>query len=348
VNFSSSTFQRILLCFLLLACTILQWAKAQSGEPASTMKSREPSIARSGSCQTGRKSVDFDEVQRSLQPVVNAYLQTSGGAGLSIGIYRDGDFYCFNYGEMDQDSHIAPTSRTLYEIGSVTKTFTGILLAQAVEDRKLALEDDVRKYLPGSFPNLSFDGHPIRVKDLASQTSGLPHNSTKIPDGATPELIVRLEKENDTAHFLDSLHAVHLDHVPGRDLQYSNTSFGLLGIILERVYQMPFEELVRNKLARSLGMQNTSILLSNSQEALFALGHAHDGAPRPSLILGVPGSGGLRSNIDDLLLYARANAEAKSGPLAVSHQLCRRRRIGWRGARVGDRQDWQGRNPHLP
>lgn len=136
-----------------------------------------------------------------------------------------------------------------------------------------------------------------------------------------PIKIVLFEKENDTDHFLRSLHAVHLDHVPGQKLQYSNAGFGLLGIILERVYQMPFEELVRNKIARPSGMQYTGIMLSGSQTALLAPGHSSNGTSRPSLLLGVLGSGRLRSNIDDLLLYAQANAETKSGPLAASHRL---------------------------
>ncbi len=256
-----------------------------------------------------------------VQPAVSAYRRSPDRAGLSIGIFRAGHFYCFNYGAASQRDPAPPTSQTIYEIGSITKTFTGILLAKAVEAGKLKFDDDIRKHLPGEFPNLTYEGHPIRIIDLANQTSGLPQNSTHIPDGAAPDLIVRLERENDAGHFLEGLRSLKLDHVPGRDLHYSNAGFGLLGIILERAYGMPYQELVQTQLATPMGMRNTGIQLSASQEKRFAPGYSDKGDPRPSLILGVPGSGGLRSDVDDLLLYARANATARTGPLAVSHEL---------------------------
>ena len=261
------------------------------------------------------------ELKVVVQPAVDEYRRRAGRAGLSIGIYRNSKFTCFNSGDVSKSDISTPTSQSIYEIGSITKTFTGVLLAGAVDAGMLRLDDDIRKYLPGDFPNLAYEGHPIRIIDLANQTSGLPRNSTRVPEGATPDDIVRLERDNDTAHFLDSLHALKLDHVPGRDFQYSNAGFGLLGIILEKAYGMPYDQLVRVAIATPLGMQDTGIQLSGSQLQRFVPGHSDDGQPRPSLILGVPGSGGLRSNVDDLLLYARANATARSGPFALSQQL---------------------------
>ena len=67
--------------------------------------------------------------------------------GLSIGIYKNGKEFYYNYGSLEKDKHVLPTSATVYEIGSITKTFTGILLAQAFLDKKIKLDDDIRKYL---------------------------------------------------------------------------------------------------------------------------------------------------------------------------------------------------------
>ena len=256
-----------------------------------------------------------------VQPAVDEYRRPGGRLGLSIGIFREGKFTCFNFGDTSKSDISTPTSQSIYEIGSITKTFTGVLLAGAVDAGLLKFDDDIRKYLPGKFPNLVYEGHPIRIIDLANQTSGLPRNSTHIPEGATPDDIVRLERDNDTARFLESLHALKLDRAPGRELQYSNAAFGLLGIILEKVYGMPYDELVRAAIANGLAMHDTGIQLSESQQKRFVPGHSNDGQPRPPVILGVPGSGGLRSDVDDLLLYARANATARTGPFVVSHQL---------------------------
>jgi D-alanyl-D-alanine-carboxypeptidase/D-alanyl-D-alanine-endopeptidase len=256
-----------------------------------------------------------------IRDYADRFIKEPNRSGLSMGVYLRGVTYFYNCGEVTRGSHISPTPETIYEIGSITKTFTGILLAHAVMDKKLRLDDDIRKYLPGEYPNLAFQGQPIRVIDLANQASGLPQNSTIIPNGASADDIVRLEKANDTSQFLNDLHSVRLDHAPGRDLQYSNAGFGLLGIILEEAYGSTFETLVRKHVAGPLGMRDTAINLAPSQQKRFAPGYSEDGALRPSLLLGVPASGGLRSTVRDLMRYVQANATARRGPIFLSQQL---------------------------
>lgn len=82
--------------------------------------------------------------------------------------------HVYNYGTVKKGEHILPTSNTYYEIGSIIKTFTSRLLAKAVVDKKVSLDDDVRKYLQGDYANLQYKNHPIRLRDLASYTSALP------------------------------------------------------------------------------------------------------------------------------------------------------------------------------
>ena len=86
----------------------------------------------------------------------------------------------YHYGTMDKKTMQLPDNQTIYEIGSITKTFTGTLLAQALLDKKISLDDDIRKYLPEKYPNLEYENQPILVKHLANHTSRLEGFPTDI------------------------------------------------------------------------------------------------------------------------------------------------------------------------
>jgi CubicO group peptidase (beta-lactamase class C family) len=104
----------------------------------------------------------------------------------------------YNFGTTAEGQSLPPNDSTIYEIGSITKTFTTILLAHAVSEGKAAWNDDIRRYLNGDYPNLAFRGKPITLFQLANLTSSLPnslgdpphaydHAPTK-PPGATPRV----------------------------------------------------------------------------------------------------------------------------------------------------------------
>src|SRR5258707_2534924 len=122
------------------------------------------------------------------------FMNSSKHIGLSIGTYNNGDEYAYHYGTIDKHKHVLPDNQTVYEIASLTKSFTGILLAQAVVDKKIALNDDVRKYLDGKYLNLVYKGKPVRITDLATHTSGLPKNIPDYPSNLTPNEIFTLYK----------------------------------------------------------------------------------------------------------------------------------------------------------
>jgi len=75
--------------------------------------------------------------------------------GVSIGVLTEGSSYTYNYGSEDKGAKTAPAADNLYPIASITKTFTGTLLAQAATEKRLSLKDDVRKYLAEPYPNLA-------------------------------------------------------------------------------------------------------------------------------------------------------------------------------------------------
>ena len=113
---------------------------------------------------------DIDEVAATL--IVQPLLHST-----SIGVVYRGKEFIRHHGDMEAGKSTPPTDAPLYEIGSLSKTMAGTLMAKAVLERKLGLEDDVRTYLQGAYPNLQYQGEPIRIRHLLSHTSGLPNMS---------------------------------------------------------------------------------------------------------------------------------------------------------------------------
>jgi CubicO group peptidase (beta-lactamase class C family) len=188
------------------------------------------------------------------------FLQDTHHIGLSIGIYDAGAEHQYYFGSVSKDEHIPPTSTTLYEIGSVTKSFTGILLAQAVVDKKINLEDDVQEYLGKRYANLAYEGVPVKIVHLANHTSGLPKNIPQTTHSLTPADMLALYQHYSETAFLKDLAAVSLRQQPGTVYAYSNADVELIGIILEQVYGMSYCDLLEKYITRPNQMPLTTLL----------------------------------------------------------------------------------------
>ena len=171
------------------------------------------------------------KIDRVVQTSVKSFMKSGSRVGLSLGIYNQDKIYTYNYGSTQKKKQILPTNNTIYEIGSISKTITGLLLAQAVIDKKVNLDDDVRKYLSGSYPNLEYDGHPIKLFQLLNHTSGLPFNiwqtqaiTENTNKDSLPYILSLNEKKYTKKQFLEDLHNVKIDTIPGIKLSYSNSA----------------------------------------------------------------------------------------------------------------------------
>lgn len=220
-----------------------------------------------------------NSVDSVVEQAAQRFMMVPESVGLSVGIFKDGQTFVYNYGTVEKGSHQLPTSQTIYPIASITKTFTGALLAQAVVDGKMKLDDDIRTYLPGDYPNLAYQGHPIRLFHLLNHRSGLPFllpnrpeafTNTNTPASAIAMELLEPYTRND---FYADLHEVRLDTLPGITFRYSNTGAQLAGYILERVYGDSFEKLVHQKLTQPLAMSDTKITLTPMDQFRFAKGY---------------------------------------------------------------------------
>lgn len=268
-----------------------------------------------------QKPIDFAVEQAAQQ-----FMTAPQAVGLSIGIFKDGQTYVYNYGEVEKGGQQLPTGQTIYPIASITKTFTGALLAQAVVEKKVRLGDDIRQYLSGDYPNLAYQGQPIRLFHLINHRSGLPFMLPDRPDAfsdtTVPSSTIAAELlQNYTQQdFYTDLRNVRLDNTPGYTFKYSNAGAQLLGYILERIYRIPYEDLVRQKITGPLAMHQTKITLTPTEQADVAPGYNCSGVQMPPIPDQLQAAAALKSTVTDMLTYVQWNVAEQTEATKLAHR----------------------------
>lgn len=267
--------------------------------------------------------------------------------GIVLGIIEaDGSMRVLHYGSAGPDTRpLGP--RSLFEIGSITKTFTGILLGDAVARGEVALEDPVSKHLPEGVTVPSWGDRRITLLDLATHRSGLP----RMPDNFEPADPGNPYADYTAGDIYEFLSSHELRRAPGEEAEYSNFGMGLLGHVLERVSGMGYEGLVRERILAPLGMEMTGITLAGEPAEWLTKGHDQTGAVVSYWdVMTLAGAGGLRSNVLEMLAYVRANIDPPDSPLGQAIRLAHAPRsrfgersaigLGWQIAELGDRRLW--------
>jgi len=272
---------------------------------------------------------DADPILLSMEKHADSLVLDAKISSVSIGIFHNGKEYIGHYGELDNGKQNKPTDSTIYEIASVSKTMAGVLAAQAELDGRLDLDDDVRKYLDGEYPNLEYHGHPIRIKHLLTHTSRLPKYLPEDLnalfddiDETLPFKIHEIEKGYGKQAFYADLHQLKLDTIPGTIYDYSNVDTELLAHILERIYKKDYEQLLKEYVLDKAGMPNTKINLTNDDEEYLANGYGETRKIVPHLINPLWGAGGgVKSTMPDLINYMKFQLDATDQVVQRSHQL---------------------------
>ncbi|MCW5548101.1 MAG: serine hydrolase [Opitutaceae bacterium] len=210
-----------------------------------------------------------------------------------------------------------PPEAIIFEIGSITKVFTGLLLAQAVLDGKTGLDDPIAKHLPADL-TLDPSVAAITLAQLASHTSGLP----RLPDNLNPTNPADPYANYGTEQLHDFLRRHRLEAPAPQPAAYSNLGTGLLGHLLAGIYGMTYAELVAAKITRPLGLDDTVITLNPEQESRFAIPHSGSTAVLPWSLNVLAGAGALRSTAADLAYFAQELMNPES-PLAEAFALAR-------------------------
>lgn len=227
--------------------------------------------------------------------------------GVTIGVVQHGVRRIFSYGTVKPDS--------VFEIGSITKTFTGLLLAQSVAQKKARLDEPVRALLPAGTVAAPASGPEITLLDLSAQRSGLP----RLPDNLKP-----VDPANPYADYdMKALYAFLGTHgvaLPAKpEFGYSNLGVGLLGQALAERAGTTYEALLRKEITGPLGMRDTAINLTTALRARFVPGHDGDHKPAHAWdIDALAGAGAIRSTAADMLTYLEAQLHPDHLPRTVS------------------------------
>lgn len=246
------------------------------------------------------------------------------GIGIVVGVVDAKGRRITAYGSLAKDDKRPLNGDTVFEIGSITKVFTGLALMDMVQKGEVSLTDPVSKYLPRAVRMPERNGRKITLQDLATQSSGMPVGPS---NADRSNLFAGYSKEQ----LYEFLSGYQLTRDPGSLFEYSTIGVSLLGHALSLRDGKDYDGMVRARILEPLGMNNTGITLSPEMKARLAPGHGFNRNPVPNLDFSIrevmAGGGGLKSSANDLLTFLAANLGYIKTPLAptMTAQLSIRR-----------------------
>ena len=204
----------------------------------------------------------------------------------------------------------------LFEIGSIPKVFTGLLLAQAVEKGDLSLDDSLGKLLAGTVSFQSPATSAITLRQLITHSSCLPRS----PPGMAESFNLADPYANYTRSDLwADLRSSKLESMPPCAAVYSNLGMGLVGELLSHHYNKSWADLVSERITQPLGMKDTVQNLGD-KDSRFAQGHNNRAKVQGWEFKALAGAGALRSTASDMLVFSRAMMAGSTGPLGPASQ----------------------------
>lgn len=261
----------------------------------------------------------------SKEDVVTALLsriEDGRSVGYSVGVIGASGSYQVAIGNAKKADDVPITTDSLFEIGSITKTFTGLLLAEMISRGEVSLDDPVSKLLPKTVEVPSYEGVEITLRHLVTHTSGLP----SLPDNFSPSDPSNPYAEYTVSELYDFLSNYQLTRAIGDTPEYSNLGMGLLGHALALHVDVAYEQLIRERILLPLGMTSTFINIPEAKR--HELSDGHDPALEPVSHWDLPtleGAGAIRSNISDMMTYLQANMGLVETPIddaiLLSHQF---------------------------
>jgi CubicO group peptidase (beta-lactamase class C family) len=284
-------------------------------------------------CQNLKKisqTENIVNIQQSIDSNAKLFLTDSTINSVSIGIYLGGKSYTGHYGELDKGKGNQPNNNSIYDIASLSKTFAGNLVAQAELDGKLNIEDNIQIYLKEDYPNLQFEGNPIKIKHLITHTSGLlrclPDSVNLLYlniDSTFPAKYSKFEKAYSRQKFLTDLHSVKIKTTPGSQFNYSNVASELMGHILENIYGERYETLLQKHIFKNANMPNTKIRLNLQENKNLVNGYfGKENLLTPHLQNTLWGAhGDIKSTIPDMINYMRFQLDKNNLAAQRAHKM---------------------------
>lgn len=276
---------------------------------ALTLAAATVAVPASAAAQRGEGTID------SLS---RAFRAQHDASALVVGIVDANGERVLPFGVLSETDSTAVTGDTRFEVGSVTKVLTSILLARMVEKGEVTLDDPIARFLPDSVSAPEYRGTPITLRELATHSSSLP----RLPTNISPADMSDPYADYTAARLYEFLDSYDLPQAPDSRYEYSNLGAGLLGFLLSRRAGEPFAGLLEKQVLSPLGMSDSYVAqIGDSTDARLAQGYA-EGKPVPFWHFGVlEGAGGVRSSTNDLLRLVRAELHPERSGMAKAIEL---------------------------
>ncbi|MDJ0975700.1 MAG: serine hydrolase [Planctomycetota bacterium] len=275
-----------------------------------------------------------------------AYTDSELLVGVVIAVVDGKREAVLGYGRTDVDRDEKPNGTTVFEIGSIGKALTGVLLAHDVLAGRLALETPVQDLLPKDTKLATKGDRPMTVLDVATHRSGLP----RMPDNFRPKDPFNPYADYTTDQLYAFLRSWEPARAPGERYAYSNLGFGLLGQMLARKASTTYEALVLERLAKPLGLTDTRVVYTPAMKPRVARPHKLDTSPTKTWDLPTfAGAGGVRSTANDMLRILKSALRPDATPLGKAQALAQKRherRPGGPPMGLGWHIDGAGRHWH--
>jgi len=244
--------------------------------------------------------------------------------GMVVGIVDEAGQRVVSYGKADNGASPEVNGDTVFEIGSITKTFTTLLLEDMIERGEMKLDDPIRKYLPDFVKVPTYHGREITLLHLATHTSALPADADNLspPHWNNPYAGYTRER------LYEFLSGYALPRDPGVKVEYSNLGMGLAAQAIALKARTNFESLVVDWICNPLKMDSTRIHMTPELKARAAVGHDWFGKSVADMDFPEPtvGAGSIHSSANDLLQYLSANiglTPSRLSPLMAKTQVVR-------------------------
>jgi CubicO group peptidase (beta-lactamase class C family) len=242
---------------------------------------------------------------------------------LSIGVVHDERTWTGHFGRLSGNNRQPPNDKTIYEIGSISKVFTGILLAHAVKSGQLKLDQTIGSIIPEAQKRNPKVADTIELVHLSTHYSGLPRMPTNWSPAKRNEPYV----DYDRNLLIEFVSRVHPSRMPNEKKMYSNVGVGLLGVLLAIEAQADYEALLTKKITRPLGMNDTTVSLDVARRKRLAT--PHRSLPfgfgliedTPWEFKALAGAGGIRSTTTDMIRLMRAALNPPEGLLGKAIDL---------------------------
>lgn len=237
--------------------------------------------------------------------------------GIVVGVVGAAGSQYFSYGVTSRTGGAPVDQNTVYEIGSVTKVFTALALADMAVKGEVGLDDPVQRFLPDSVRVPKRDTFQITLRLLSAQRSGLP----RLPLNLAPANPANPYADYDATRLYAFLNGLTLARTPGAGYEYSNLGVGLLGFALARRAGTSYEELVLGRIARPLGLASTRVALTPDLRARLAHGYQDNREVSNWDLDALAGAGALRSTAADLTRLLAAAMGLSKTPLDSAFRL---------------------------